>query len=112
VDVAEIVVEELAEHLGPVGDADPYVFTADKGGVRRQGLEPRTIALREPEGRFLGLRRLSRMHSDLGVCLPLLSAGDPGCRSFAALRGPAGGTGRARPARTNVAQARQRLLVT
>jgi integrase len=27
------VVEELAEHLGPVGDADGHVFTADKGGV-------------------------------------------------------------------------------
>jgi hypothetical protein len=29
------VVEELAEHLGPVGDADAHVFTADKGGVLR-----------------------------------------------------------------------------
>ena len=29
------VVEELAEHLGPVGDADAWVFTADKGGVLR-----------------------------------------------------------------------------
>jgi integrase len=29
------VVEELAEHLGSVGDADAHVFTADKGGVLR-----------------------------------------------------------------------------
>jgi integrase len=29
------VVEELAEHLRPVGDADGHVFTADKGGVLR-----------------------------------------------------------------------------
>jgi integrase len=29
------VVAELAEHLGPVGDLDAYVFTADKGGVLR-----------------------------------------------------------------------------
>jgi integrase len=29
------VVEELAEHLGPVGEADAHVFTADKGGVLR-----------------------------------------------------------------------------
>ena len=29
------VVEELAEHLGPVGEADAWVFTADKGGVLR-----------------------------------------------------------------------------
>jgi hypothetical protein len=29
------VVEELAEHLGPVGEADAWVFIADKGGVLR-----------------------------------------------------------------------------
>ena len=29
------VVEELAEHLGPVGEADAWVFTADKGGAPR-----------------------------------------------------------------------------
>jgi hypothetical protein len=29
------VVEELAEHLGPVGEADAWVSTADKGGVLR-----------------------------------------------------------------------------
>jgi integrase len=29
------VVEELAEHLGPVGETDAWVFTADKGGVLR-----------------------------------------------------------------------------
>jgi integrase len=29
------VVEELAEHLGPVREADAWVFTADKGGVPR-----------------------------------------------------------------------------
>jgi integrase len=29
------VVEELADHLGPVGEADAWVFTADKGGVLR-----------------------------------------------------------------------------
>jgi integrase len=29
------VVEELAEHLGPLGDADAHVFTADAGGVLR-----------------------------------------------------------------------------
>jgi hypothetical protein len=29
------VVEQLADHLGPVGDPDAYVFTADKGGVLR-----------------------------------------------------------------------------
>jgi len=29
------VVEVLAEHLGPVGEADAWVFTADKGGVLR-----------------------------------------------------------------------------
>jgi hypothetical protein len=27
--------EELAEHLGPVGEADAWVFTADQGGVLR-----------------------------------------------------------------------------
>jgi integrase len=27
--------EELAAHLGPVGPADAYVFTADQGGVLR-----------------------------------------------------------------------------
>jgi integrase len=26
---------ELAEHLGPVGEADAWVFTADRGGVLR-----------------------------------------------------------------------------
>jgi integrase len=30
-----VVVEELAAHLGPVGPADAYVFTAEKGGVLR-----------------------------------------------------------------------------
>jgi integrase len=29
------VVEQLADHVGPVGDPDAYVFTADKGGVLR-----------------------------------------------------------------------------
>jgi integrase len=29
------VIEELAQHLGPVGEADPWVCTADKGGVLR-----------------------------------------------------------------------------
>jgi integrase len=29
------VVEELAAHMGPVGPADAYVFTAEKGGVLR-----------------------------------------------------------------------------
>ena len=29
------VVEELAEYLGPVGEAEAWVFTADKGGVLR-----------------------------------------------------------------------------
>jgi integrase len=29
------VVEELADHLGPVGDPDAHVFTADEGGVLR-----------------------------------------------------------------------------
>jgi hypothetical protein len=29
------VVQEVAEHLGPVGEADAWVFTADKGGVLR-----------------------------------------------------------------------------
>jgi hypothetical protein len=29
------VVEELAEHLGPVGEADAHVVTADKRGVLR-----------------------------------------------------------------------------
>jgi hypothetical protein len=36
-------------------------------GVRRQGLEPRTVALRELDGRFLGLRRYAGIRSDLGV---------------------------------------------
>jgi hypothetical protein len=43
-----------------------------------------TVALREPEGRSLDLRRSAGTWSDLGVGLPLLSAGDPGSRSFAA----------------------------
>jgi integrase len=29
------VVEELAEHLRPLGEAESWVFTADKGGVLR-----------------------------------------------------------------------------
>jgi hypothetical protein len=62
-------------------------------GVRRQGLEPRTVALREPAGRFLDLRRIAGVGSDLGVCLPLLSAGNPG---LPVVRGPSAAQGRAR----------------
>jgi hypothetical protein len=53
--------------------------------VCRQGLEPRTVALREPEGRFLDLRRFAGIGSDLGACLPLLSAADQG---LPIVRGP------------------------
>jgi integrase len=35
VGLPRVVMEELAEHLGPVGDADAYVFTAGQGGVLR-----------------------------------------------------------------------------
>ncbi len=35
VGLPRVVVEELAAHLGPVGPADAYVFTAEKGGVLR-----------------------------------------------------------------------------
>jgi hypothetical protein len=35
VTLSRSVVEVLAEHLGPVGEADAWVFTADKGGVLR-----------------------------------------------------------------------------
>jgi hypothetical protein len=35
VTLSRLVVEELAEHLGPVGGPDAWVFTADKGGVLR-----------------------------------------------------------------------------
>jgi integrase len=30
-----MMVEKLTAHLGPVGEADAWVFTADKGGVLR-----------------------------------------------------------------------------
>jgi integrase len=35
VGLPRVVMEELAAHLAPVGPADAYVFTADKGGVLR-----------------------------------------------------------------------------
>jgi integrase len=35
VGLPRVVVEELAAHMGPVGPADAYVFTAEKGGVLR-----------------------------------------------------------------------------
>jgi hypothetical protein len=62
-------------------------------GVRRQGLEPRTVALREPEGRPSGLRRSADIGSDLGFYLPLLSACD---RALPSVRGPSAAHGRAR----------------
>ena len=62
-------------------------------GVRRQGLEPRTVALREPAGRFLDLRRPGHIGSDLGVCLPLLSVADPWSPM---VRGPSAAQKRAR----------------
>jgi hypothetical protein len=42
--------------------------------VRRQGLEPRTVALRVLEGCSLDVRRWGGIGSDLSVCLPQLSA--------------------------------------
>jgi hypothetical protein len=52
--------------------------------VRRQGLEPRTVALRVLVRGSLDLRRID-VGSDLGVWLPLLSAADP---RLPAVRGP------------------------
>ena len=52
--------------------------------MRRQGLEPRTDALREPDGRSLDLLGSVDTCPDLGIgyrCCPLMT---PGCRSFAA----------------------------
>jgi hypothetical protein len=54
-------------------------------GVRRQGLEPRTVALRVLVRRFLDLRRWPGIGPDLGVGLPLLSATDQG---LPIVRGP------------------------
>jgi integrase len=50
------VVEELAEHLGPVGEADAWVFTADKGG----GLRPSNFRVKvwRPAVRTAGLAPL------------------------------------------------------
>jgi hypothetical protein len=45
-------------------------------GVRRQGLEPRTVALRVLVGRILDLRRFNDMGSGLAICLPLWSVVD------------------------------------
>ena len=44
-----------------------------------------TVALRVLVGRSLDLRRSAGIGSDLGVCLPLLSVGDPG---LPIVRGP------------------------
>jgi hypothetical protein len=46
-------------------------------GVRRQGLEPRTVALRVLVRGFLDLWRCAGIGSDLGAWLPLLSVADP-----------------------------------
>jgi hypothetical protein len=45
-------------------------------GVRRQGLEPRTVALRVLVSRVLDLRRWIGIASDLGIRLPQLSVAD------------------------------------
>ena len=54
-------------------------------GVRRQGLEPRTVALRVLVRRILDLQGSARKGSDLGACIPLLSVVDP-CSPL--VRGP------------------------
>jgi hypothetical protein len=46
--------------------------------VRRQGLEPRTVALRVLEERSPDLGRSASTCCELGICLPQLSAGDQG----------------------------------
>jgi hypothetical protein len=48
---AEVKAEAEDQGLRPIDDGAP------PRRVRRQALEPRTVALRELEGRFLGLRR-------------------------------------------------------
>jgi hypothetical protein len=61
--------------------------------VRRQGLEPRTVALRVLVRGFLDLRRFIDVGSDLGIWLPLLSAADP---RLPVVRGPSAAHTRAR----------------
>ena len=61
-------------------------------GVRRQGLEPRTVALRVLVRGFFDLRRFIDMASELGVLLPLLSAAD---LRLPLVRGPSAAQSRA-----------------
>ena len=49
VGLPRVVVEELAAHLGPVGPADAYVFTAEKGGVVWAYMGPRELQPPEPD---------------------------------------------------------------
>jgi integrase len=58
VGLPRVVVEELAAHMGPVGPADAYVFTAEKGGVLRTSNSASRCGCR-PCAR-LGWRRCAR----------------------------------------------------
>jgi len=59
--------------------------------VRRQGLEPRTVALRVLVRRILDLRRWAGIGCDLGIYLPPLSVADP---RWPIVRGPSAAQGK------------------
>jgi hypothetical protein len=94
------VVEELAEHLGPVGEADGWVFTADKGGVLRPSNFRVKVWL--PAIRVAGLAPL-RPHDlrHTAVALWIVAGANPkevsvrAGRPGAARRGPSAAHGKA-----------------
>jgi hypothetical protein len=61
--------------------------------VRRQGLEPRTVALRVLVRCILDLRRWAGIGCDLGIYVPLLSVANP---RLPIVRGPSAAHARAR----------------
>ena len=63
---------------------------SDDGVRRHQGLEPRTVALKEAKRPVPGPAAIGSARCDLGVCLPLLSAGDQG---LPIVRGPSAAHG-------------------
>jgi hypothetical protein len=65
--------------------------------LRRQGLDPRTVALRVLVRGFLDLRRFVDMAYELGILFPLLSAADP---RLPVVRGPSAAQSWAWPANT------------
>jgi hypothetical protein len=94
------VIEELAEHLGPVGEADGWVFTADKGGVLRPSNFRVKVWL--PAIRVAGLAPL-RPHDlrHTAVALWIVAGANPkevsvrAGRPGAARRGPSAAHGKA-----------------